>query len=94
MKSHILIILAILSLSIAWEYNNPYRMPQATAQQQQWIDQDIDHFDYSTSATFKQRYYILDDFYNHKNGPVYLYICGEAECRGVSNTSWVASLAN
>ena len=26
-------------------------------------------------------------------GPAYLYICGEAECRGISNTSWTAEIA-
>lgn len=26
-------------------------------------------------------------------GPAYLYICGEAECRGISNTSWLAEIA-
>jgi hypothetical protein len=59
---------------------------------QDWIDQPIDHLNYNSHATFKQRYYVLNDFYT-PGGPAYLYICGEAECRGISNTSYTAEIA-
>lgn len=76
----------------AWEYNNPYRMAVGNAVMQDWIDQPIDHFNYYSKATFKQRYYVLSDFYT-VGGPAYLYICGEAECKGISNVSSLAEMA-
>ena len=54
--------------------------------------QPIDHFDYTSDASFIQRYFVFDDHFQH-DGPAILYICGEGECRGISNTSWVAQIA-
>lgn len=87
-----LILLLVLSLTSCWEFNNPYLTAFPNAQTQEWLDQYIDHFNYNSNATFKQRYYILNDFYS-AGGPAYLYICGEAECKGISNTTWLAEIA-
>lgn len=86
-------LLALMTAVHGWEYNNPYVSAVLSAQKQDWIDQYIDHYDYSSNRTFRQRYYVLDDFFNGNDGPAYLYICGEAECRGISNSSWTAELA-
>jgi hypothetical protein len=68
-------------------------MPVSNAAvKQDWINQIIDHLNYNSGATFRQRYYVLDDFYV-PGGPAYLYICGESECKGISNTSWTAEIA-
>lgn len=41
-----------------------------------------------------QRYYVMDDYFNPQFGPVILYICGEATCKGFNgNHSWVGVLA-
>ena len=88
----ILILLSIAFVSHSWEFNNPYSSHPVNTVKMDWIDQIIDHYNYNSNATFKQRYYVLDDYYT-TNGPVYLYICGQAECRGISNTSWTAQIA-
>lgn len=50
----------MLALSLAWEYNNPNRLTASLAAvKQDWIDQIIDHLNYNSRATFKQRYYVL-----------------------------------
>ena len=46
-----------------------------------FFDQRVDHFS-SSSATFKQKYYVLD-FSKIKSDPVFLYISGEAPLNGV-----------
>lgn len=90
--ANLALLLLLPAVISAWEYNNPYRMVVSSAAVQDWIDQPIDHFNYYSKDTFRQRYYILSDFYA-AGGPAYLYICGEAECRGISNVSWLAEMA-
>ena len=47
------------------------------AQQMYWFDQLIDHYDYNSEKTFKQRYWVLEDFYKaYSNGPIFIYLCG------------------
>jgi hypothetical protein len=41
-----------------------------------WFDQVLDHFDYTSPKTWKQRYYVIDTFFDKDSGPVFLYICG------------------
>ena len=52
-------------------------------QNQFWFDQLIDHFNPEDRRTFKQKYYVTDQFWDRENGPVILYICGEGPCSGV-----------
>ncbi|KAI7728815.1 hypothetical protein M8C21_022637 [Ambrosia artemisiifolia] len=50
-----------------------------------WFNQTLDHFSPYDHRTFQQRYYeYLDDF-RIPNGPVFLVICGESACGGISN---------
>ena len=37
------------------------------------------HFDYLDDATFEQRYWKSDQYWDEK-GPIFLYICGEGRC--------------
>jgi 50S ribosomal subunit-associated GTPase HflX len=41
----------------------------------------IDHFDESDNRTYTQRYFMNDQFWDKENGPVFLWICGEARCK-------------
>ena len=41
----------------------------------------IDHFDPSDNRTYTQRYFVNDQFWDKENGPVFLWICGEARCK-------------
>ncbi|KAL5557593.1 hypothetical protein UlMin_039829 [Ulmus minor] len=50
-----------------------------------WFDQTLDHFSPYDHRKFKQRYYeFLDDF-RIPSGPIFLVICGEGPCNGISN---------
>jgi len=89
----LVVFLAFTQVVQGWEYNNPFLTKAPSTQRLDWLDQYIDHYDYLSSSTFKQRFYIIDDFYKGNSAPIYLYICGEAECRGVSNTSYTAEIA-
>ncbi len=63
-------------------------------QTQYWFDQLLDHYDYTQTKTWKQRYWVIDKFYNATAGPVYLFICGEYTCSGVPKArQWVILLA-
>ena len=53
-------------------------------QKEFWFDgQLIDHFNPEDTRTYKQRYFTIDTFWDPKDGPVILYICGEYECPGI-----------
>ena len=93
MKITLLLVFCLTIGSVsAWNYNNPYLTQVLNEQKMDWITQSVDHFNYHSNQTFLQRYYALDDYYT-PGGPAYLYICGEAECKGISNSSWTASIA-
>ncbi|XP_076929722.1 putative serine protease EDA2 [Bidens hawaiensis] len=57
-----------------------------------WFNQTLDHFSPYDTRSFKQRYYeYLDDF-RIPDGPIFLVICGESACGGISN-DYIAVLA-
>ena len=43
------------------------------------FDNFVDHFNAQDDRTYKQRYWVDDDFYTGE-GPVFVYICGEYRC--------------
>lgn len=64
------------------------------AQTQLNFTQIVDHFNYQTSQTWTQRYWVVDNFFNPNVGPVFLFICGEYVCQGVPDSrQWVATMA-
>lgn len=64
------------------------------AQTQLWFKQIVDHYNYQTSSTWQQRYWVIDNFYNPKVGPVFVFICGEYVCQGVPDArQWVVTMA-
>lgn len=63
-------------------------------QTQLLFDQVLDHYDYTSTTTWKQRYWVVDKFFNNTHGPVFLFICGEYVCPGIPKArEWVILLA-
>ncbi|XP_055535059.1 putative serine protease F56F10.1 [Wyeomyia smithii] len=58
-----------------------------------WFEQLLDHNDPSNSATWQQRYYLNDQYFNTSagNGPVFLMIGGEGEAtaRWMTEGAWI-----
>ena len=79
----ILFILALVCLTISIDnpkYDNLFRKTplKSVKQEQYWFDQVTDHYNYdSTQASaWKQRYWVVDQYWNPDVGPVFLFICG------------------
>lgn len=47
---------------------------------EQWFDQKLDHFG-NSAATWKQRYFVNDTYWEKSTGPVFLMLGGEGEAR-------------
>ena len=62
-------------------------------QDQYWFTQILDHYDYFSTKTWQQRYFVLDRYFKNSTGPVILNICGEGECRGIGEESFTAEIA-
>ncbi|KAK9165267.1 hypothetical protein Scep_000458 [Stephania cephalantha] len=50
-----------------------------------WFDQTLDHFSPYDHRRFNQRYYEFVDHFRVPDGPIFLKICGESSCDGISN---------
>ncbi|XP_022741136.1 probable serine protease EDA2 [Durio zibethinus] len=50
-----------------------------------WFDQTLDHFSPYDHRQFKQRYYEFLDYFQVPDGPIFLNICGESSCPGITN---------
>lgn len=73
------LIVALLAREKLHRINEPVDSPAGVPDYHQtelYFDQLLDHYDYVNSTTWKQRYFVSDDFFNPQNGPVLLYICG------------------
>ena len=47
---------------------------------ERFITQNLDHFSFATDATFRQRYFTYEKYYDHaKGGPVFFYTGNEAD---------------
>lgn len=57
---------------------------------QLWFTQTLDHFNPQDNRTFQQRYYELIDNFVDPHGPIFLDICGEAECSGIFDSFYLA----
>ncbi|KAK6150564.1 hypothetical protein DH2020_015496 [Rehmannia glutinosa] len=53
--------------------------------EEHWINQTLDHFSPYDHRQFKQRYYEYLDHFRAPNGPIFLKICGESACNGITN---------
>ncbi|PWA60336.1 peptidase S28, Alpha/Beta hydrolase fold protein [Artemisia annua] len=50
-----------------------------------WFNQTLDHFSPYDHRKFGQRYYEYLDHFRIPDGPIFLVICGESTCGGISN---------
>ncbi|RZC44744.1 hypothetical protein C5167_037686 [Papaver somniferum] len=50
-----------------------------------WFNQTLDHFSPINHIRFQQRYYEFLDYFRAPDGPIFLQICGEASCNGITN---------
>ncbi|KAG0579592.1 hypothetical protein KC19_4G109100 [Ceratodon purpureus] len=51
-----------------------------------WFSQRLDHFASQDRRAFPQRYYHFQSFFDRPHsGPIFLRICGEGTCSGISN---------
>eukprot|EP00252_Welwitschia_mirabilis_P017966 TRINITY_DN40099_c0_g1_i1.p1 TRINITY_DN40099_c0_g1~~TRINITY_DN40099_c0_g1_i1.p1 ORF type:complete len:490 (+),score=73.40 TRINITY_DN40099_c0_g1_i1:106-1575(+) len=54
-------------------------------QDEHWLSQKLDHYSPTDDRVFQQRYYEFVDYFRAPDGPVFLSICGEYICSGISN---------
>ncbi|KAL4577696.1 hypothetical protein LXL04_013807 [Taraxacum kok-saghyz] len=52
---------------------------------ERWFNQTLDHFSPYDHRKFGQRYYEYLDEFKFPHGPIFLKICGEGACNGISN---------
>ncbi len=76
----LVIFSALVIGTLCGRFNNPFEEKFVNLGQDiQLFDQVIDHANYLTPSqnnTWKQRYFVYNQFFDPKNGPVILYICG------------------
>jgi hypothetical protein len=71
-----------------------FKQPVVSAQEMHWFTQVVDHYDYRQEQHFQQRYWVVQDYFDPRIGPVFLYICGEWVCSGVPELrTWIGVLA-
>jgi len=54
-------------------------------QEVHWFSQRLDHFTSQDRRVFQQRYYAFLDYFKDPNSPIFLRICGEGTCSGITN---------
>ncbi|XP_042485380.1 probable serine protease EDA2 isoform X2 [Macadamia integrifolia] len=54
-------------------------------QDELWFEQTLDHFSPIDHRQFRQRYYEFLDYFQAPDGPIFLKLCGESSCDGISN---------
>ncbi|KAH6765398.1 Serine carboxypeptidase S28 family protein [Perilla frutescens var. hirtella] len=85
------ILLAILVLTVTVASAQRLFRPPATSSKNyltkevHWMNQTIDHFSPYDRRQFAQRYYEYLDEFRAPDGPIFLKICGESACSGISN---------
>ncbi|CAO2828050.1 unnamed protein product [Amaranthus hypochondriacus] len=50
-----------------------------------FFNQTLDHFSPYDHRIFQQRYYEFLDYFRSPDGPIFLKICGESSCNGITN---------
>lgn len=95
MKRFLLLVVVISAC-----YGNMLRNPLQELQTEQnedyfWFTQDLDHFDMQNKQTFQQRYWVNDQYWTagKREGPLFLYLCGEWTCSNQNSNSYVSYLA-
>ncbi|KAL8473770.1 hypothetical protein ACS0TY_029899 [Phlomoides rotata] len=92
-----ILVLALMIASCSASIPRRLRLPESSSRnyltmEEHWINQTLDHFSPYDRRQFEQRYYeYLDDF-QIPDGPIFLKICGESACSGITN-DYLAVLA-
>ena len=93
MKAILLAILCFMSLVSLKKFqlpaHDPFTSPMSVVSGT--FNQKVDHYDLANSATFKQRYWISEDYYT-KSGPLLVYICGESAGNFPKETTFFGTL--
>lgn len=50
-----------------------------------WFSQRLDHYSPTDHRQFDQRYYEFLDYFQAPDGPIFLKLCGESSCNGITN---------
>lgn len=85
------ILVTILALTLTVASAHRLFRPAATSssnyltKEVHWINQTVDHFSPYDRRQFAQRYYEYVDEFRVHDGPIFLKICGESVCSGISN---------
>ena len=86
--------LALASARLHKSYTEELRLNEEHAGDEFfWYTQKLDHFNPQNNATWMQRYYDIDQYWDSQSGPLFLYICGEGTCRQPADNSFVVNLA-
>ena len=85
----LLLVVTIIGTAVCLDHpkaspKHVMKAPGARAYPTYYYDQVVDHFGGSSTSnrTFKQRYYVMDDYWAKPNGPFILYIAGEGPQEG------------
>jgi hypothetical protein len=65
-----------------------YSLPLQGDFKQVNFTQTLDHFNFTDKRAFLQRYWVYEDYFDNKTGPVFLYICGESTCKPPTDRSY------
>ena len=76
---------ALLVVSAAAKTYDPLREEDFLADN---FTQQLDHNNFKDKRTFQQRYWVNDQYWDNKTGPVFLYICGEGTCKPPSERGY------
>ncbi|XP_042027635.1 probable serine protease EDA2 isoform X1 [Salvia splendens] len=78
------ISIAILAVASASALRH-MRETSYLSKEEHWINQTIDHFSPYDRTQFAQRYYEYLHEFHSPDAPIFLIICGESSCNGISN---------
>ena len=61
---------------------------------QKWFDQRLDHFDLTDDRSFKQRYFVSDQYWDKSSGPLFFYTGNEGDVTSfINNTGFIWDIA-
>ncbi|XP_038723175.1 probable serine protease EDA2 [Tripterygium wilfordii] len=91
-SSVVVVVLMVMFSSFSYGYVVPRTMFHRVSAsdhylttEEHWFNQTLDHFSPYDHTTFQQRYYEFLDYFQAPDGPIFLNICGESSCTGITN---------
>ncbi|XP_071087061.1 lysosomal Pro-X carboxypeptidase-like [Haliotis cracherodii] len=84
-----------ISFAVAWSPrllsprsdNTKTSLPNEYSYETFYLDQQVDHFGFNNGDTFKQRYLIASQFWNHHGGPIFFYTGNEGDITWFCNNT-------